>query len=138
MDKQALLKKTEQINTVIEAFLPKEGEYDQLIVNAMNYSVLAGGKRLRPLMMQTAFHVFANDTEEPEILHRFMTAIECIHTYSLCHDDLPAMDNDMMRRGKLCYQSHDVIDFIYDGLAHLFFLRCKNTNISQYGNKKFH
>ena len=101
MDKQALLKKTEQINTVIEAFLPKEGEYDQLIVNAMNYSVLAGGKRLRPLMMQTAFHVFANDTEEPEILHRFMAAIECIHTYSLCHDDLPAMDNDMYRRGNL-------------------------------------
>ncbi|MDO4207999.1 MAG: polyprenyl synthetase family protein, partial [Lachnospiraceae bacterium] len=86
---------------MIETFLPKEGEYDQLIVNAMNYSVLAGGKRLRPLMMQTAFHVFANDTKEPEILHRFMAAIECIHTYSLCHDDLPAMDNDMYRRGNL-------------------------------------
>lgn len=101
MDKQSLQKKTEQINTVIESFLPKEGEYDQLIVNAMNYSVLAGGKRLRPLMMQTAFHVFANDEKEPEILHRFMAAIECIHTYSLCHDDLPAMDNDMYRRGNL-------------------------------------
>ncbi len=101
MDKQSLQKKTEQINTVIESFLPKEGEYDQLIVNAMNYSVLAGGKRIRPLMMQTAFHVFANDEKEPEILHRFMAAIECIHTYSLCHDDLPAMDNDMYRRGNL-------------------------------------
>lgn len=101
MDKQSLQKKTDQINTVVESFLPKEGEYDQLIVNAMNYSVLAGGKRLRPLMMQTAFHVFVNDKKEPEILHRFMAAIECIHTYSLCHDDLPAMDNDMYRRGNL-------------------------------------
>ena len=101
MDKQSLLQKTEQINKVIESFLPKEGEYDKLIVNAMNYSVRAGGKRLRPFMMQTAFHVFANEASEPEILHRFMAAIECIHTYSLCHDDLPAMDNDMYRRGNL-------------------------------------
>lgn len=96
-----LQSRSEKINDVIERFLPKEGKHDQLIVNAMNYSVQAGGKRLRPIMMQTAFHVFANDANEPEILHRFMTAIECIHTYSLCHDDLPAMDNDMYRRGNL-------------------------------------
>ena len=101
MDKQSLQKKADRINTLMESFLPKEGSHDQLIVNAMNYSILAGGKRLRPMLMQTAYHVFARQQEEPEILHRFMTAMECIHTYSLCHDDLPAMDNDMYRRGNL-------------------------------------
>lgn len=101
MDKLSLQNKTEMINQVIDSFLPKAGEYDQLIVDAMNYSVTAGGKRLRPLLMQTVYHVFADDKDETEILHRFMAAIECIHTYSLCHDDLPAMDNDMYRRGNL-------------------------------------
>lgn len=101
MDKQNLQRKADQINQVLDPFLPKEGIYDRLIVEAMNYSVRAGGKRLRPMLMQTAFHVFAPEKEEPLILHRFMTAIECIHTYSLCHDDLPAMDNDQYRRGNL-------------------------------------
>lgn len=101
MDKQTLQYKADQINTMMGSFLPKEGSHDHLIVDAMNYSVLAGGKRLRPILMQTAYHVFAKKQEEAEILHRFMTAIECIHTYSLCHDDLPAMDNDMYRRGNL-------------------------------------
>lgn len=101
MDKQTLQKKAEEVNALMDRFLPAEGVHDQLIVEAMNYSVRAGGKRLRPILMQTAFHVFAPEQAEPQILHRFMTAMECIHTYSLCHDDLPAMDNDMYRRGNL-------------------------------------
>ena len=74
----------------------------------MNYSVLAGGKRLRPMLMQETYRFFVNkkieDNKENKLenidaLHRFMAALEYIHTYSLVHDDLPAMDNDVLRRG---------------------------------------
>ena len=64
----------------------------------MNYSVLAGGKRLRPLMMYETYRMFGG---EGEVIRPFMAAMEMIHTYSLVHDDLPAMDNDEYRRGKL-------------------------------------
>ena len=100
MDKQTLQKKAEEINRILERFLPEKGRHDQLIVESMGYSVRAGGKRLRPILMKTSFHVFPDGKEETEMLHRFMAAIECIHTYSLCHDDLPAMDNDEYRRGR--------------------------------------
>ena len=101
MNKEDLLKKAEEINAIIYDFLPEGDAYDEQIVSAMNYSVQAGGKRLRPLLMQESFRIFAPDAEDLLALQVFMTAIECIHTYSLCHDDLPAMDNDMYRRGNL-------------------------------------
>ena len=72
----------------------------------MNYSVLAGGKRLRPMLKQETYNFFINNSRakegescNEEALHRFMSALEFIHTYSLVHDDLPAMDNDVLRRG---------------------------------------
>ena len=101
MNKEDLLTKAEEINAIIYDFLPEGDAYDEQIVSAMNYSVQAGGKRLRPLLMQESFRIFALDAEDLLALQVFMTAIECIHTYSLCHDDLPAMDNDMYRRGNL-------------------------------------
>ncbi len=70
----------------------------QTIVEAMCYSVTAGGKRLRPLLMFETFRMFGGKTDAIE---PFMAAIEMIHTYSLVHDDLPAMDNDEYRRGRL-------------------------------------
>ena len=63
----------------------------------MNYSVLAGGKRLRPMLMQETYRLFGGRSE---VIEPFMAAIEMIHTYSLVHDDLPAMDNDEYRRGR--------------------------------------
>lgn len=66
-------------------------------MEAMEYSLMAGGKRLRPMLMRETCRLFG---EEPEILKPFMAALEMIHTYSLVHDDLPAMDNDEYRRGK--------------------------------------
>lgn len=66
-------------------------------MEAMNYSVLAGGKRLRPMLMQETYLLFGG---ESRVIEPFMAAIEMIHTYSLVHDDLPAMDNDEYRRGK--------------------------------------
>ncbi len=82
----------------MKSFLPKEEGYQQEIMEAMNYSVLAGGKRLRPLLMYETFRLFGGEGED---VRPFMAAIEMIHTYSLVHDDLPAMDNDRYRRGKL-------------------------------------
>ena len=75
----------------------------QTVLDAMEYSILAGGKRLRPLLMKETFLLFGGKEEDPvmgTLLIRFMTAMEMIHTYSLVHDDLPAMDNDEYRRGK--------------------------------------
>ena len=64
----------------------------------MSYSVLAGGKRLRPIMMLESYRLFGG---QEKVIEPFAAAIEMIHTYSLVHDDLPAMDNDKYRRGKL-------------------------------------
>ncbi|MCQ2513436.1 MAG: polyprenyl synthetase family protein [Lachnospiraceae bacterium] len=92
--------KNAEINSIIYRYLPKSDKYTELITDAMNYSVQAGGKRIRPIFMQEAYKLFT-DQEETETLHRFMAAMEYVHTYSLCHDDLPAMDNDQYRRGNL-------------------------------------
>ena len=81
----------------------RENAYVKIVLDAMDYSLLAGGKRLRPLLMREVFHVLTEGNESLEqerALEIFMTAMEMIHTYSLVHDDLPAMDNDMYRRGK--------------------------------------
>lgn len=93
-----LEEKTRWVEDVITAFLPVEEDYQRDIMEAMNYSVLAGGKRLRPLMMYETYQMFGGTGEAVKC---FMAAIEMIHTYSLVHDDLPAMDDDQYRRGKL-------------------------------------
>ncbi len=98
MDKELLEKRAEEISGIIEGFLPEAGPHTALITEAVAYSVKAGGKRLRPMLMQETYRLFT-DREEDELLHSFMAAIEFIHTYSLVHDDLPAMDNDAFRRG---------------------------------------
>ena len=93
--------RTERVNKIeeiIKAYLPKEEGYQKLVMEAMNYSILAGGKRLRPMLMEETFRLF--EGEDRVLLEPFMAAIEMIHTYSLVHDDLPAMDNDEYRRGR--------------------------------------
>ena len=87
------------IDEVIDGYLPKEEGPASTVISAMNYSIHVGGKRLRPMMMLLSYRMFGGDAEK-EVLYPFMAAIEMIHTYSLCHDDLPAMDNDEYRRGK--------------------------------------
>ncbi len=98
MDRELLQKKTESINEIIYRHLPEAGVHTELITEACSYSVKAGGKRLRPMLMQETYRMFS-DTEHDLLLESFMAAIEFIHTYSLVHDDLPAMDNDEFRRG---------------------------------------
>ncbi len=85
---------------VLKKFLPKEEGYAKTVLEAMNYSLLAGGKRIRPVMMLESFRLFAGSDADTKNLEPFMCAMEMIHTYSLVHDDLPAMDNDEYRRGR--------------------------------------
>ena len=95
--KEELANRVEEIEGIIKAYLPKEEGNQKVVLQAMNYSILAGGKRLRPMLMQEAYRLFGG---EEDIVNPFMAALEMIHTYSLIHDDLPAMDNDEYRRGR--------------------------------------
>ena len=97
MIEQEIIGRAEQINGMLETYLPREEGFQKTILEAMNYSVRAGGKRLRPMLMQETFRLFGGTSAA---IRPFMAAIEMIHTYSLVHDDLPAMDNDEYRRGK--------------------------------------
>lgn len=90
-------KRAEEIEKIIKEYLPKEEGYQKTIMEAMNYSILAGGKRLRPMLMLETYRLFGGNSKT---IYPFMAAIEMIHTYSLVHDDLPAMDNDEYRRGR--------------------------------------
>lgn len=89
--------RVQQTEEVIRRFLPAEEGYARTVMEAMNYSVLAGGKRLRPLFLKETASMYG---ARQELAEPFMAALEMIHTYSLVHDDLPAMDNDEFRRGR--------------------------------------
>jgi len=84
------------INERIKTYLPENETYPGLIHEAMNYSLMAGGKRLRPILCVSVFELFRDD---PDCVMPVACALELIHTYSLVHDDLPCMDNDDYRRG---------------------------------------
>ena len=101
--KEALGKKKEAVEAILESFLAEEKGFDRTGREAMNYSLMAPGKRIRPILVEEAFFLCCREVEKEEllpILHSFMAAIEMIHSFSLCHDDLPAMDNDRVRRGQ--------------------------------------
>ena len=85
------------IENILKKYLPRQEGYQKIIMEAMEYSLMAGGKRLRPMLMKESYALFGG---EGEVIEPFMAAIEMIHTYSLVHDDLPAMDNDEYRRGR--------------------------------------
>lgn len=98
VDYQKLLgERTDYANKVIEEYLPKEEGFLSELVSAMNYSVLVGGKRLRPVFIDSVYRLMGgrDGRNEP-----FMAAMEYLHTYSLVHDDMPEIDNDELRRGK--------------------------------------
>lgn len=95
--KQELEQRTQETDRILMAYLPEETGHQRIIMEAMNYSVMAGGKRLRPMLMKETYQLFGGNSK---VIEPFMAAMEMIHTYSLVHDDLPAMDNDEYRRGK--------------------------------------
>ena len=89
--------KGKEIEEILKSYLPEQNGYQRIIMDAMEYSLMAGGKRLRPMLMQETYRLFGG-TEK--VIEPFMAAQEMIHTYSLVHDDLPAMDDDELRRGR--------------------------------------
>lgn len=130
--KERLEQYTTEVENVITSYLPPETGYQKAVSEAMNYSVKAGGKRLRPLFMREVYRLFAGGLEEDGrddsvragieamIVEPFMAAIEMIHTFSLIHDDLPCMDNDTLRRGQpttWAKYGYDMAVLAGDGLA---------------------
>ena len=95
--KEQLQQQAGRVDRIMDSYLPEESGYQKTIFSAMNYSVRAGGKRLRPILMEETYRLCGGEGKEIE---PFMAAIEMIHTSSLVHDDLPAMDGDEYRRGK--------------------------------------
>ena len=126
------------IEKTIYAYLPAEEGYAKRVIEAMNYAFKAGGKRLRPMMMKLCFDMFAGESFCEEAsqdadsaigitssgIECFMAAIEMIHTYSLIHDDLPALDNDDLRRGRPTVHKaygEDIAILAGDGLLNFAF-----------------
>lgn len=99
-----MTRRGEDIEKRLEKYMPEETGLQHTILEAMNYSVFAGGKRLRPMMMEAAYEMCGG--MDKKLIEPFMAAMEMIHTYSLVHDDLPAMDNDDFRRGKETTHKH--------------------------------
>lgn len=104
---QELKHKKQIVDNILERFAASSSyPYEQIIYEAMNYSLLAEGKRVRPILMLTAYEISGG--QQMEEVEAFMAAMEMIHCYSLIHDDLPAMDDDDYRRGRLtCHKKYD-------------------------------
>ena len=98
MSKDKWQEKIQNIEEGFIPYLPKEEGYEKTVLEAVNYSINAGGKRLRPMFLYETYSMFGGTDEKA--VRPFMMAMEMIHTYSLVHDDLPAMDNDEYRRGR--------------------------------------
>lgn len=94
---EQLKERVQEIETILDQYLPEETGYQKTVIEAMNYTLKAGGKRVRPMLMYETYKKFGGNEK---VIEPFMSAIEMIHTYSLVHDDLPALDNDMYRRGR--------------------------------------
>ena len=130
---------TKEVEQIIEKYLPKEEGFQKKVIEAMNYSFLAGGKRLRPMLMLETYRLFGG---KGKVIEPFMAAIEMIHTYSLVHDDLPAMDNDAMRRGKptthkafgeamAILAGDGLLNFAYETAALAFQMEPQNVRVGE-------
>ena len=95
---EQLERRVEEVEEILKRFLPEPVGFQKNIMETMEYSLMAGGKRIRPILMMESFRLFVG--EDNDWIKPFVAAIEMIHTYSLVHDDLPAMDNDEYRRGR--------------------------------------
>ena len=126
---EELNKKQETATRIVLHFLPREEGLQKTVFSAMNYSVDAPGKRLRPVLMMETYRMFGGEFPSP-VLGHFMAAQEYVHTYSLVHDDLPAMDNDEYRRGRktthVVYGEAMAI-LTGDGLLHYAFETAANS-----------
>ena len=135
--KEELEQRVSKVNELIRRYLPREEGKSLTMIQAMNYSMTAGGKRLRPILMEETYRLFGGTTRAIE---PFMAGMEMIHTHSLIHDDLPALDNDEYRRGRktthvvfgeaMGILSGDaLLNYAYDVLFHSFDLDPGNPAI---------
>lgn len=129
----------EEVQEIVYQYLPEEEGYQKTVIEAMNYSMKAGGKRLRPMLMQETYRLFGGSSE---VIRPFMAAIEMIHTHSLIHDDLPAIDNDEYRRGKktthIVYgeamailAGDGLLNFAYETACKAFLIEPGNPKVGQ-------
>lgn len=129
------------IEEMIEPYMPAEEGYQKTVLAAMNYAVKAGGKRLRPMMLRLCYEMFAK-TKDEAVVRPFMAAMEMIHTYSLVHDDLPAMDNDTLRRGlptvhvqfgeDMAILAGDaLLNFAYETMCRAFLVKPGDVNVEK-------
>ena len=96
--KERLAQSVKEAEEIVYSYLPAEEGFAKTMAQAMNYSILAGGKRLRPMLIRETYRLFYG---KEEVVKPFMAGMEMIHTHSLIHDDLPALDDDDYRRGRL-------------------------------------
>lgn len=133
-----------EIEKLIYKYMPTSKGYQQDVIAAMNYAFSAGGKRLRPMMMKLCYDMFTEQSEvyDEGVIAPFMAAIEMIHTYSLIHDDLPALDNDELRRGKptvhvefgediAILAGDGLLNYAYETCAKVFDIRPKDTGVEK-------
>lgn len=128
-----------EVQEIVYRYLPAEEGYQKTVIEAMNYSMKAGGKRLRPMLMLETYRLFGGSGE---IIRPFMAAIEMIHTHSLIHDDLPAIDNDEYRRGRktthIVYgeamailAGDGLLNFAYETACKAFMMEPGNPKVGQ-------
>ena len=136
---EELTRSTELVNNIIQGFLPREEGFQKTLLEAMNYSMNAGGKRLRPLLMLQTYKLFGGGSA---VVEPFMAAMEMIHTHSLIHDDLPAMDNDEYRRGRKTTHvvygeamgilaGDALLNYAYETASKAFVLEPDNQNVGR-------
>lgn len=134
-----LEQKKKEIERLIAGYLPKEEGFAKELARAMNYSMEAGGKRLRPILMAETYRMFGG---ESKVIEPFLAAMEMIHTSSLIHDDLPAIDNDEYRRGKKTTHAvygeavgvlsgDALLNYAYETACRAFLLEPDNQRIGQ-------
>ncbi len=133
---------TEYVEGVIRSKLPDASKYPARTVEAMNYAMSAGGKRIRPTLMLLTFKAMNGSPAMEEAVKAFMAAMEMIHTHSLIHDDLPALDNDSLRRGRpTVHVKYDeavailagdaLLNFAYETVSSLYSVDMNSVNDSE-------
>lgn len=135
--KNSLKQNASYIEDILKQYMPKEEGYQKTIMESMNYSLSAGGKRLRPILTLEACKIVGGN--EADAIP-FAAAIEMIHTYSLIHDDLPALDNDDLRRGRktnhIVY-GEDIAILAGDALLNYAFEIMLSTSIGKENPSKY-
>lgn len=134
-----LTREVARVKTVLKRYLPLEEGHQKTLLEAMNYSMLAGGKRIRPLLMMLTYEMFGGKSK---VVEPFMAGIEMIHTHSLIHDDLPAMDNDEYRRGRKTTHvvygeamgilaGDGLLNYAYECMSRAFDIEPENPKVGQ-------